>query len=153
MNNHSLSLISHCEEDSFVKKKRRKEVNMSWYLCNIYSRTINTLAQIIYSDIIQCFNIVIKWEIIWEIYFWFLSTLGEQLNTNAASYCRICNQLYPDKRFKRHPFDQQPWGGVTTLQTFLTSNMKVKYVIIQFLPENNETIIYNIKFIIYVYEQ
>lgn len=51
---------------------------------------------------------------------------------DAASYCGIKDRLYPDRRSMGYPFDRVPRDGVDTLQQFLTSNMRVQDVTIQF---------------------
>lgn len=56
----------------------------------------------------------------------------QNLCTNAASYCGINGQIYPDRRAMGYPFDRLPRNGAVTLQTFLTPNMGVQDVTIQF---------------------
>lgn len=51
---------------------------------------------------------------------------------DASSYCGIKDRLYPDRRSMGYPFDRLPRQGVNTLQQFLTSNMRVQDVSIQF---------------------
>ncbi|CAG9854814.1 unnamed protein product [Phyllotreta striolata] len=51
---------------------------------------------------------------------------------DAGSYCGIKDRRYPDRRSMGFPFDRQPRTGVETLQQFLTPNMRVQDVIIQF---------------------
>uniref|UniRef100_A0A6P7FFD8 Phenoloxidase 1-like n=1 Tax=Diabrotica virgifera virgifera TaxID=50390 RepID=A0A6P7FFD8_DIAVI len=51
---------------------------------------------------------------------------------DAVSYCGLKNKLYPDRRSMGYPFDRQPRDDVDTLQDFLTPNMSVRNVIIQF---------------------
>ncbi|XP_050307530.1 phenoloxidase 1-like [Anthonomus grandis grandis] len=51
---------------------------------------------------------------------------------DADSYCGIKDKLYPDKRSMGYPFDRMPRNGVDTLQQFLTPNMRVQDVTIQF---------------------
>uniref|UniRef100_A0A6P7FUF2 Phenoloxidase 1-like n=1 Tax=Diabrotica virgifera virgifera TaxID=50390 RepID=A0A6P7FUF2_DIAVI len=51
---------------------------------------------------------------------------------DAGSFCGIKDKLYPDRRSMGYPFDRQPRAGVDTLQQFLTPNMRVRNVIIQF---------------------
>lgn len=45
--------------------------------------------------------------------------------SDADSYCGIKGRKYPDARPMGYPFDRQARDGVTTLQEFLTPNMKV----------------------------
>jgi Hemocyanin, ig-like domain len=52
--------------------------------------------------------------------------------SNAASYCGIRNEKYPDLRAMGYPFDRLPRTGVDTLQKFLTPNMGVQNVSIRF---------------------
>ncbi|XP_019754719.2 phenoloxidase 1 [Dendroctonus ponderosae] len=52
---------------------------------------------------------------------------------DADSYCGIKDKLYPDRRSMGYPFDRMPRNGVDSLQQFLTSNMRVQDVSIQFL--------------------
>ncbi|KAF4519140.1 hypothetical protein B566_EDAN007413 [Ephemera danica] len=51
---------------------------------------------------------------------------------DAASFCGIRDQVYPDKRAMGFPFDRLPRAGVTTLQQFLTPNMGIVDVNIRF---------------------
>ncbi|KAF7284741.1 hypothetical protein GWI33_021611 [Rhynchophorus ferrugineus] len=51
---------------------------------------------------------------------------------DAYSYCGVKDKLYPDRRSMGYPFDRMPRDGVDTLQQFLTSNMRVQDVAIQF---------------------
>ena len=51
---------------------------------------------------------------------------------DASSYCGIKDKLYPDRRSMGYPFDRSPRTGVTTLQQFLTPNMRVTNVKIRF---------------------
>ncbi|KAI7815440.1 phenoloxidase [Rhyzopertha dominica] len=51
---------------------------------------------------------------------------------DAMSYCGIKDRLYPDRRSMGYPFDRMPRDGVDTLQQFLTPNMRVQDVSIQF---------------------
>ncbi|CAG9825512.1 unnamed protein product [Phaedon cochleariae] len=51
---------------------------------------------------------------------------------DAGSYCGIKDKLYPDRRSMGYPFDRQPRTGVDTLQQFLTPNMRVRDVSINF---------------------
>ncbi|KAL1490376.1 hypothetical protein ABEB36_013085 [Hypothenemus hampei] len=51
---------------------------------------------------------------------------------DADSYCGIKDKLYPDRRSMGYPFDRMPRQGVDTLQQFLTTNMRVQDVSIQF---------------------
>ncbi|KAF5284943.1 hypothetical protein FQA39_LY16898 [Lamprigera yunnana] len=52
--------------------------------------------------------------------------------SDASSYCGIKDKLYPDRRSMGYPFDRLPRDGVSTLQQFLTSNMRVQDVTIKF---------------------
>lgn len=52
--------------------------------------------------------------------------------SDAASYCGVRDNLFPDKRSMGYPFDRQPRDGVDTLQQFLTPNMAVQDVTIRF---------------------
>ncbi|CAH1235221.1 unnamed protein product [Diabrotica balteata] len=52
--------------------------------------------------------------------------------TDAGSYCGLRDKKYPDRRSMGYPFDRLPRDNVTNLQQFLTPNMFVKDVIIQF---------------------
>ncbi|KAK5640166.1 hypothetical protein RI129_010977 [Pyrocoelia pectoralis] len=47
---------------------------------------------------------------------------------DAAVYCGIRDRLYPDRRSMGYPFDRAPRDGVSTLQQFLTPNMRVQDV-------------------------
>ncbi|KAK5638831.1 hypothetical protein RI129_013126 [Pyrocoelia pectoralis] len=51
---------------------------------------------------------------------------------DASSYCGIKDKLYPDRRSMGYPFDRAPRDGVSTLQQFLTPNMRVQPVTIRF---------------------
>ncbi|KAK4878034.1 hypothetical protein RN001_010540 [Aquatica leii] len=51
---------------------------------------------------------------------------------DASSYCGIKDRLYPDRRSMGYPFDRLPRDGVSTLQQFLTPNMRVQNVTIKF---------------------
>lgn len=51
---------------------------------------------------------------------------------DASSFCGIKDRLYPDRRSMGYPFDRMPRDGVSTLQQFLTANMRVTNVTIQF---------------------
>lgn len=51
---------------------------------------------------------------------------------DASSYCGIKDRLYPDRRSMGFPFDRVPRDGVDTLQQFLTPNMRVQDVVVQF---------------------
>ncbi|KAB0791115.1 hypothetical protein PPYR_02915 [Photinus pyralis] len=51
---------------------------------------------------------------------------------DASSYCGIKDRLYPDRRSMGYPFDRSPRDGVSTLQQFLTPNMRVQNVTIRF---------------------
>ncbi|XP_072377116.1 phenoloxidase 1-like [Diabrotica undecimpunctata] len=51
---------------------------------------------------------------------------------DAGSYCGIKDKKYPDRRSMGYPFDRPPRKGVDTLKNFLTPNMKVTDVVIQF---------------------
>ncbi|KAF5280175.1 hypothetical protein FQR65_LT15038 [Abscondita terminalis] len=51
---------------------------------------------------------------------------------DASSYCGIKDRLYPDRRSMGYPFDRLPRDGVSTLQQFLTPNMRVQDVNIKF---------------------
>ncbi|CAH1396533.1 unnamed protein product [Nezara viridula] len=51
--------------------------------------------------------------------------------SDAASYCGIRNQLYPDRRSMGYPFDRLPRQRVDTLRQFLTPNMMVVDVAVQ----------------------
>ncbi|XP_046386162.1 phenoloxidase 1-like [Ischnura elegans] len=44
---------------------------------------------------------------------------------NAASFCGLRDQKYPEKRSMGYPFDRMPRTGVDTLKQFLTPNMMV----------------------------
>ncbi|CAG9771864.1 unnamed protein product [Ceutorhynchus assimilis] len=64
---------------------------------------------------------------------------GDRVNQDASgqcndadSYCGIKDKLYPDRRSMGYPFDRLPRDGVDTLEQFLTSNMRVQDVSIQF---------------------
>ncbi|KAK4873335.1 hypothetical protein RN001_015364 [Aquatica leii] len=48
--------------------------------------------------------------------------------SDAAVYCGIRDRLYPDRRSMGYPFDRAPRNGVSTLQQFLTPNMRVQDV-------------------------
>lgn len=52
---------------------------------------------------------------------------------NASSYCGIRDSLYPDKKAMGFPFDRlsRISGDNSTLESFLTSNMKVIDVLIK----------------------
>ncbi|XP_045478104.1 phenoloxidase 1-like [Harmonia axyridis] len=56
---------------------------------------------------------------------------------DAYSFCGLKDRLYPDRRSMGYPFDRTPREGVRTLQQFLTPNMRVQDVVIQF---NNRTV-------------
>ncbi|XP_023309916.1 uncharacterized protein LOC108904736 [Anoplophora glabripennis] len=51
---------------------------------------------------------------------------------NADSFCGIKDKKYPDRRSMGYPFDRQARDGVTNLREFLTPNMRVQDVTIQF---------------------
>ncbi|KAF2892247.1 hypothetical protein ILUMI_13924, partial [Ignelater luminosus] len=51
---------------------------------------------------------------------------------DASSYCGIKDRLYPDRRSMGYPFDRMPRDGVDTLEQFLTPNMRVQNVTINF---------------------
>lgn len=51
---------------------------------------------------------------------------------DASSYCGLKDKLYPDRRSMGYPFDRVPRDGVSTLQEFLTPNMRVQDVDIVF---------------------
>lgn len=51
---------------------------------------------------------------------------------DAGSYCGIKDKLYPDRRSMGYPFDRLPREGVSTLEKFLTSNMRVTNITINF---------------------
>ncbi|KAK5638829.1 hypothetical protein RI129_013124 [Pyrocoelia pectoralis] len=51
---------------------------------------------------------------------------------DASSYCGIKDKLYPDRRSMGYPFDRSPRDGVSTLQQFVTPNMRVQPVTIRF---------------------
>ncbi|XP_044761569.1 phenoloxidase 1 [Coccinella septempunctata] len=51
---------------------------------------------------------------------------------DAFVFCGIKDKLYPDRRSMGYPFDREPRSGVNTLQQFLTANMRVQDVTIQF---------------------
>ncbi|KAL1131636.1 hypothetical protein AAG570_011249 [Ranatra chinensis] len=51
---------------------------------------------------------------------------------DAASFCGIRDSLYPDKRSMGYPFDRLPRDGVDTLNQFLTPNMRVQDINIEF---------------------
>nr|BBM95984.1 tyrosinase 1 [Plautia stali] len=51
--------------------------------------------------------------------------------SDAASYCGIRNQLYPDRRSMGYPFDRLPRQRADTLRQFLTPNMMVVDVAVQ----------------------
>lgn len=51
---------------------------------------------------------------------------------NASSYCGLRDAKYPDKRSMGYPFDRQPRDGVNRLTEFLTPNMAITDVTIQF---------------------
>ncbi|KAF5291756.1 hypothetical protein FQA39_LY14244 [Lamprigera yunnana] len=52
--------------------------------------------------------------------------------SDASSYCGIKDRLDPNHRSMGYPFDRLPRDGVSTLQQFLTSNMRVQDVSIKF---------------------
>ncbi|CAH0557365.1 unnamed protein product [Brassicogethes aeneus] len=56
----------------------------------------------------------------------------EGVCNDAGSYCGIKDKLYPDRRSMGYPFDRLPRQGVNTIQQFLTGNMRVRDVSIQF---------------------
>ncbi|XP_044259844.1 phenoloxidase 1-like [Tribolium madens] len=51
---------------------------------------------------------------------------------DGDTFCGIKDKLYPDRRSMGYPFDRMPRDGVDTLQQFLTPNMRVQDVVIQF---------------------
>ena len=51
---------------------------------------------------------------------------------DAAAYCGVRDQVYPDRRSMGFPFDRLPRHGVNTLQQFLTPNMAVADINIRF---------------------
>ncbi|KAK9869376.1 hypothetical protein WA026_003133, partial [Henosepilachna vigintioctopunctata] len=51
---------------------------------------------------------------------------------DSYSYCGLKDRLYPDRRSMGYPFDRTPRSGVNNLQQFLTQNMRVQDVVIQF---------------------
>lgn len=55
-----------------------------------------------------------------------------QCKVNASSYCGLRDAKYPDKRSMGYPFDRQPRDGVNRLTEFLTPNMIVTDVTIEF---------------------
>ncbi|XP_066901603.1 phenoloxidase 1 [Halyomorpha halys] len=57
--------------------------------------------------------------------------------TDAASYCGIRSQLYPDRRSMGYPFDRLPRQRADTLRQFLTPNMMVVDVTVQ---HTNQTV-------------
>ncbi|XP_071448896.1 phenoloxidase 1-like [Hetaerina americana] len=50
---------------------------------------------------------------------------GQSACPNAASFCGLRDQKYPDKRSMGYPFDRMPRTGVDILSQFLTPNMMV----------------------------
>ncbi|KAJ8948074.1 hypothetical protein NQ318_008425 [Aromia moschata] len=56
----------------------------------------------------------------------------EGICNDADSFCGIKDKLYPDRRSMGYPFDREPRQGVTSLQAFLTPNMRVQDVAIKF---------------------
>ncbi|XP_016988367.1 phenoloxidase 3-like [Drosophila rhopaloa] len=50
--------------------------------------------------------------------------------SKSASYCGLRDRLYPDRRSMGYPFDRLPPWNVTSLNQFLTSNMKTVEVTI-----------------------
>ena len=52
--------------------------------------------------------------------------------SDAGSFCGIKDKLYPDRRSMGYPFDRLPREGVNNLQQFLTPNMRVANVTINF---------------------
>nr|ALJ76679.1 pro-phenol oxidase subunit 1 [Epicauta chinensis] len=61
----------------------------------------------------------------------------EGICNDGDTFCGIKDRLYPDRRSMGYPFDRAPRPGVDTLQQFLTPNMRVQDVVLQF---NNRTI-------------
>ncbi|KAL3279080.1 hypothetical protein HHI36_016594 [Cryptolaemus montrouzieri] len=51
---------------------------------------------------------------------------------DAFIFCGIKDKMYPDRRSMGYPFDREPRDGVNTLQQFLTPNMRVQDITIQF---------------------
>lgn len=51
---------------------------------------------------------------------------------NAASYCGILDEKYPDTKPMGYPFDRPPAKTVRTMQQFLTKNMKAETIRILF---------------------
>lgn len=74
-----------------------------------------------------------------ELFVMISDIAGDRINqsiegqcNDAAIYCGIRDKLYPDRRSMGYPFDRMPRDGVDTLQQFLTPNMRVQDVRIQF---------------------
>lgn len=63
-----------------------------------------------------------------------VDNLPEKRCGDAASYCGIRDQKYPDKRNMGYPFDR-PVSAGATLDTFLTPNMKTREIIIRHTGE------------------
>jgi hypothetical protein len=62
------------------------------------------------------------------------TTTGSKICRDAASYCGILDDKYPDKKPMGFPFDRPPDKDITTLKAFAekSSNMMVTDVTIQF---------------------
>jgi hypothetical protein len=62
------------------------------------------------------------------------TTTGSKICRDAASYCGILDDKYPDKKPMGFPFDRRPDKDITTLKAFAekSSNMMVTDVTIQF---------------------
>ena len=52
---------------------------------------------------------------------------------DAASYCGVRGQRYPDKRSMGFPFDRSGRQGVDSLRSFLTPNMFIMDATIRFM--------------------
>lgn len=51
---------------------------------------------------------------------------------DADAFCGIKDKLYPDRRSMGYPFDRLPRQNVSTLEDFLTPNMIVQDITINF---------------------
>lgn len=56
----------------------------------------------------------------------------EGMCNDAASYCGVRGQLYPDKQPMGFPFDRTGRQGVDSLRSFLTRNMFIQDVTVKF---------------------
>ena len=66
--------------------------------------------------IYKCVYLLIEWKSCWD----------------AASYCGVLNEKYPDKKPMGYPFDRPMDKNVTQLSQFLTPNMATANIRIQF---------------------